>query len=196
MVGADGEQPVFYYDLGSPACYLAAERIMAEFPVVPEWVPVLAHDLGETDYEAERQLLERVAPQVGLQPLRWPRALDSDPREAMLAATYAQHIGRGVSFSIACFRQVFAAGRDIGDRNTMLIAAAACEMHPTAVLRGIGLRSVTEGLHRAARRARADNVERLPAVIVPPAGERPPRHYEGATAVELAAHDFEAPAAP
>jgi len=23
------EQPVFYYDLGSPDCYLAAERIMA-----------------------------------------------------------------------------------------------------------------------------------------------------------------------
>ena len=30
-------QPVFYYDLGSPRCYLLAERIMADLPVLPEW---------------------------------------------------------------------------------------------------------------------------------------------------------------
>ena len=35
-------QPVFYYDLGDPECYLVAERIMAELRVVPEWEPVLA----------------------------------------------------------------------------------------------------------------------------------------------------------
>ena len=68
----------------------------------------------------------------------------------MLAATYAKHIGRAVAFSLARFRQEFAGGRDLGDDSTVLIAAAACEMHPTAVLKGIGLRSVTDGLCRAA----------------------------------------------
>ncbi len=41
MNAGDGHQPVFYYELGSPACYLVAEQIMAELPVVPEWEPVL-----------------------------------------------------------------------------------------------------------------------------------------------------------
>ena len=66
----------------------------------------------------------------------------------MLAATYAKRVGRAVAFSLAAFRQAFAGGRDLGDENTVLIAAAACEMHPTALLKGIGLRSVREALRR------------------------------------------------
>ena len=72
----------------------------------------------------------------------------------MLAATYAKHIGRAVAFSLAAFRQAFAGGRDLGDEGTVLIAAAACEMHPTAVLKGIGLRSVTTALPTRGARAR------------------------------------------
>ena len=53
----------------------------------------------------------------------------------MLAATYAKQVGRTVAFSLAAFRQAFAGGRDLGDTDTVLIAAAACEMHPAAVLR-------------------------------------------------------------
>ncbi len=34
-------RPVFYYDLGSPYAWLAAERINALFPVVPVWEPIL-----------------------------------------------------------------------------------------------------------------------------------------------------------
>ena len=60
----------------------------------------------------------------------------------MRVATYAKGGGRAVAFSLAAFRQVFAGGRDLGDEGTVLLAAAACEMHPTAVLKGIGLRSV------------------------------------------------------
>ena len=48
----------------------------------------------------------------------------------MLAATYAKQFGRAVAFSLAAFRQAFAGGRDLGDEITVLIAAAACEMHP------------------------------------------------------------------
>jgi 2-hydroxychromene-2-carboxylate isomerase len=83
-----------------------------------------------------------------------------------LAATYAKHIGRAVAFSLACFRQTFAGGRDLGDESTVLIAAAACEMHPSAVLKGMGLRSVTTGLQQANDRARAAGVTQLPAIKV------------------------------
>jgi 2-hydroxychromene-2-carboxylate isomerase len=159
-------QPVFYYDLGSPRCYLLAERIMADLPVVPEWEPVLAADLGIQEPEPDREALERLVDERRMQPLRWPRQWPPDARTAALAATYAKHIGRAVAFSLACFRQAFAGGRDLGDESTMLIAAAACEMHPSAVLKGIGLRSVTTGLEQAAARARAAGVTQLPAIGV------------------------------
>ena len=42
----DADQPIFYYDLGSPACYLVAETIMSELPVVPEWEPVHGVELA------------------------------------------------------------------------------------------------------------------------------------------------------
>jgi 2-hydroxychromene-2-carboxylate isomerase len=48
----------------------------------------------------------------------------------------------------------------------VLIAAAACEMHPTAVLKGAGLRSVGESLQRATERARRAGVSQLPAIQI------------------------------
>jgi 2-hydroxychromene-2-carboxylate isomerase len=159
-------QPVFYYDLGSPRCYLLAERIMADLPVVPEWEPVLAVDLGIEVVEPDREALELLVEERRMQPLRWPQQWPPDGRTAALAATYAKHIGRAVAFSLACFRQTFAGGRDLGDESTVLIAAAACEMHPSAVLKGIGLRSVTTGLDQAVARARAAGVTQLPAIGV------------------------------
>jgi 2-hydroxychromene-2-carboxylate isomerase len=166
---ATSTQPSFYYDLGSPRCYLLAERIMAELPVAPEWEPVLGADLGLRERETDRAALERIARERGMQPLRWPRSWPPDAAMATLAATYAKQIGRAVAFSLACFRQAFAGGRDLGDESTVLIAAAACEMHPAAVLKGIGTRAVTESLARAGERARAAGVDRLPAIAV---GER------------------------
>ena len=84
----------------------------------------------------------------------------------MLTATYAKRVGRAVAFSLAAFRQAFAGGRDLGDEGTVLIAAAACEMHPTAILKAIGLRSVRDALSAASHRARAAGVSQLPAIEV------------------------------
>jgi 2-hydroxychromene-2-carboxylate isomerase len=159
-------QPIFYYDLGSPRCYLLAERIMADLPVVAEWEPLLATELRLQEPGPDRDTLERLADEQGIQALRWPQQWPPDARTAALAATYAKHIGRAVAFSLACFRQTFAGGRDLGDESTVLIAAAACEMHPSAVLKGIGLRSVTTGLDRACARARELGVGSLPAIGV------------------------------
>lgn len=159
-------RPIFYYDLGSPRCYLLAERIMADLPEVPEWEPVLAAGLGLSEPEPDRSALARMVDERRMQPLRWPAQWPPQARTAALAATYAKHIGRAVAFSLACFRQTFAGGRDLGDESTVLIAAAACEMHPSAVLKGIGLRSVTNGLDQACARARSASVTSLPAIAV------------------------------
>ncbi len=162
-------EAVFYYDLGSPECYLAAERVSATLPVVAEWEPVLGSELGVTDLAPDRELIERLAAERGLQPLRWPARWPPDTRLAMLAATYAKRIGRTIAFSLAAFRQAFAGGRDLSEQDTLLIAAAACEMHPAAVIKGIETRSISETLEQAVARARRAGVATLPAIQL---GER------------------------
>jgi 2-hydroxychromene-2-carboxylate isomerase len=176
------EQPVFFYDLGDPVCYLAAEQIMSSLPVVPEWEPVLAADLGlrRPDPPDPGQIVRR-ASELGLQPVRWPTAWPPDSRQAMLAATYAKRIGRGVAFSLAAFRQAFAGGRDLSEADTILIAGAACEMHPTAILKAISTRAISDALGQATQRAREVGVRELPALQVAD------RIFTGETALDRAA---------
>lgn len=183
--------PLFLYDLASPECYLVAERVADVLGVVPEWEPVLLADLpgaGALDAfrcASERDIhtseVERRAGAQGLQAIRWPPAWPPDTRLAMSVATYAKQIGRGVAFSLAAFRQAFAAGRDLSEPDTVVIAAAACEMHPAAVLRASQLRSVREALAAATARAHRAGVTELPAVLV--AGQV----LQGAAAPEQAA---------
>jgi 2-hydroxychromene-2-carboxylate isomerase len=160
------DQPIFYYDLGSPACYLVAERIMAELPVVPEWEPVLASQIGSPSPEPDPVTLGRAVAEQGLQPLRLPAHWPPDTELAMLTATFAKRAGRAVAFSLAAFRQAFAGGRDLGDEGTVLIAAAACEMHPTAVLKGVGTKGVRGALRQAGERALVAGASSLPAIQV------------------------------
>ena len=163
MAQAAAAQPIFYYDLGDPNCYLIAEQVNTALPIVPEWEPVIA---SPQRAQVDREHVERRAAELQLQPLRWPREWPPDTRQAMLVATYAKRVGRAVAFSLAAFRQAFAAGRDLGDTDTLLIAAAACEMHPTAVLKGIELRSVAQALAEAGTRAAEAGADRLPAIQV------------------------------
>src|SRR5947209_4042185 len=142
---------------------------MTAFEIVPEWQPVLSGDLGLAGGEVDRDRIEHAAGALNLQPVRWPDRLETDTRQAMLAATYAKRVGRAVAFSLAAFRQAFAGGRDLGEESTVLIAGAACEMHPTALLKGIALRSVRDALREAGERAAGAGVTGLPAIQV---GER------------------------
>ena len=171
-------KPVFYYDLGSPQCYLVAETIMSTLPVVPEWEPVLGSKFAPEALDRAR--IEGLAGRCELQPLRWPAAWPADSAQAMLAATYAKRIGRAVAFSLAAFRQAFAGGRDLADESTILIAGAACEMHPVALRKGIGLAGTATALDAATERARAAGAERLPAIQV---GDRV---YAGLDAIDYA----------
>jgi 2-hydroxychromene-2-carboxylate isomerase len=120
--------------------------------------------LSITPSAVEPDLLARSVLEHGLQPLRLPRRWPPESELAMLAATFAKRGGRAVAFSLAAFRQAFAGGRDLGDEGTVLIAAAACEMHPTAVLKGVAMRSVRAALNDAGRRAQDAGVRSLPAI--------------------------------
>jgi 2-hydroxychromene-2-carboxylate isomerase len=157
----------FFFDLSSPLAYLAAERVNHVLGEVPEWVPVrfdLSFRCAE-EVAAYREDVERTARAQGVQPLVWPEPFPSDSEFAMLVATYAKQIGRAVAFSLAAFRQAFAAGRDLSERDNVLIAAAACEMHPLAVVKGAELRGTRERLDEATEQARAAGVREVPAVV-------------------------------
>jgi 2-hydroxychromene-2-carboxylate isomerase len=169
----DAARPVFYYDLFSPECYLVAERILADMPEA-EWIGIRAAAVPgadtlvgfrcATDREAFFDRIERVAAARGLQPLRWPDPFPADSDFAMRAATYARQIGRAVAFSLAAFRQAFAGGRDLGVPDNVLIAAAACELHPRAVMTGAQMDSVARALDEATALAVSRGVRDVPAV--------------------------------
>jgi 2-hydroxychromene-2-carboxylate isomerase len=160
------QQPRFYFDLSSADAYVAAERSHEVLGVVPEWVPIRMAPAFRCAEEiaSHREDVERRA--AGLQTLRWPDPYPPDSEFALLVATYAREIGRCVAFSLAAFRQAFAAGRDLGDRDTALIAGAACELHPAALIKGAGLRSTRERLDAATAGAIAAGVREVPAIQV------------------------------
>ena len=149
--------------------YLAAERVNQVLGEVPEWVPVRLGEVGpfrcQEEVAAYREDVERAAARQQLQALRWPDPFPADSEWAMLAATYAKQIGRAVAFSLAAFRQAFAAGRDLSERDNVLLAAAACELHPAAVIKGAELRGTRGRLETATQEARAAGVRDVPAVL-------------------------------
>jgi 2-hydroxychromene-2-carboxylate isomerase len=176
------ERATFYYDFNSPYSYLAAERISGLFAQSgleqPEWQPIsFGHILKETGRrpwsfeedrrahfaEIQRRADERDLPEV-VYPDGWP--IENYSLNPLRAAIYAKESGRVVSFTLACFRQVFAAGKDMSDVDNVLIAAAACELHPNAVLKGIETQSVKDKLRAATEEARARGVEGIPTVAV------------------------------
>ena len=181
----------FYFDLASPLAYLAAERVLHTLPGPAEWRPVLARELPggerwatwrcESEREAFREDLARRAVQLGLQPLRWPEPFPCDSALAMRAATYAKSIGRAVPFAQAAFRQAFAGGRNLEELDNVLIAAAACEMHPAAVTRGAELGSVAAQLAAATSEAADLGIIEIPAIVIAR------DVFEGERAVEQAA---------
>ena len=147
----------------------------AELPP-PEWQPILLGGLLQRfdrdswargpDRETEIQEVERRVESYRLQPLRWPDPFPADTLFAMRTATYAKQIARTVSFSLAAFRQAFAAGRDLSQPDNVLIAAAACELHPRAVQSAVNSRGTKDALRAATERAGDLGVIGVPSLVV------------------------------
>ena len=174
------ERAVFFYDLGSPYAYLAAERVNAVFTEagaeVPEWQPILLGGLFQRfdrgswglgpDREAGLREVERRASSYGLPPISWPDPFPGNMLYAMRVATFAKEIGRTVSFSLAAFRQAFAAGRDLSEPDNVMLAAAASEMHPRAIEVAVARDAVKDALRAATERAGDLGVTGVPAIVV------------------------------
>jgi 2-hydroxychromene-2-carboxylate isomerase len=171
---------VFYYDLGSPYAYLTGERIASVFEAAgaepAEWQPILLGGLFKRfgrsswgqgpDRDAGMRECERRAQAYGLPPIRWPEPWPGDMLVAMRTATFAKQLGRTVSFSLAAFRQQFAAGRDLGNPDNVFIAAASSELHPRALETAVATAGVKGALREATDRAGDLGVFGVPTVVV------------------------------
>lgn len=174
------ERAVFYYDLGSPYAYLSAERISGVFNHAgleqPEWQPILLGGLFRTFDRGSWALtearaegiaeIERRAAEYGLPPIVWPDPWPGEMLNAMRVATFAKQTGRTVSFSLAAFRQQFAAGKDLTVPENVMIAAAACELHPRAIESAVKTSIVKDALREATDAAAAAGVFGVPSVRV------------------------------
>jgi 2-hydroxychromene-2-carboxylate isomerase len=179
-VSDSSPRATFYFDLGSPYAYLTAERVSGLFSEAgleqPEWQPILLGGLfrrfersswGEgPEREAGIAEVERRAAEYGLPPLAWPEPWPGNMLFAMRAATFAKQTGRTVAFALAAFRQAFAAGRDLSEPDNVMIAAAACELHPNALLKVVESKLVKNALREATDRAGDLGVTGVPTLVV------------------------------
>jgi 2-hydroxychromene-2-carboxylate isomerase len=175
---------IFYYDFSSPYSYLAAERLSGVFAEAgaeqPEWKPIstafVFREAGKVPWSlqpggpnpADLEEIARRAAERGLPEVKyvegWPD--ESYSLLPIRAAHYAKQAGRVVSFSLAAFRQSFAAGRDLSDLDNVLLAAAACELHPKAVAKAVETRPVKEALKQATDEAIALGATGVPTIAV------------------------------
>jgi 2-hydroxychromene-2-carboxylate isomerase len=180
MAGPSTPRATFYFDLGSPYAYLSAERISGLFTEAgleqPEWQPILlgglfkrfGRDSWANGPEREEGMAEvgRRASAYGLPPISWPDPWPGNTLGAMRVATFAKQTGRTVSFALAAFRQAFVAGRDLSQLDNVLIAAAACELHPRALLKAVETAAVKDALREATDEAAELGVFGVPSLFV------------------------------
>ncbi len=156
----------FYFDLGSPYAYLAAERIDALMPAPVQWQPILlggifaltgrsSWSLGDPQRRDEGMaIVETRARAYGLPPVRWPDPWPSDYLYAMRAATYAFAVGHGRDFAMQAFRDAFQRGTDLSIPANVLAAAEAVGLDAARVQAAVAdpaikqaLRAVTDAAH-------------------------------------------------
>lgn len=138
-------QATFYFDLGSPFAYLAAERMAEVLPEPVAWQPVSlgalfkltgrsSWGLGEpSQRQAGMAEVQRRALLYGLRPIRWPDPWPTNYLFAMRACTFAFQMGRGREFTVQALRHAFQHGHDLGVPEHVLEVAGEVGMDLAAV---------------------------------------------------------------
>ena len=170
----------FYFDVGSPYAYLAAERLDAVLeghgPV--RWQPVLLGGLFKLtgrstwalgDYRRRQRgmaEIERRARGYGIPPIVWPDPWPTDYLAAMRVVTYAFAVGRGREVAERAFRDAFTRGRDLSIRAHVLDAASRAGVDRGAAEAAIGDPEIKAALRDATEAAQARGVFGVPTIAV------------------------------
>ena len=163
----------FYFDVGSPYAYLAAERVDRVLPGPVRWQPVLLGGLFKLtgrsswalgDYRRRQRgmaEIERRARGYGLPPIMWPDPWPTDYLAAMRVVTYAFAVGRGREVVARAFEDAFARGRDLSIKAHVLDAASRAGLDRGEADGGDARSGDQDGAARGDRgRARARRVRR------------------------------------
>jgi 2-hydroxychromene-2-carboxylate isomerase len=168
----------FYFDLGSPYAYLAAERLHMVLPEPVRWQPVLLGGLfklaGRSSWAVgdprRRQdgmaEIERRARDYRLPDIRWPAPWPSDYLFAMRVATFAFTAGRGLEFSRRAFRDAFVRGRDLSIPDNVLAAAQDAGLDPGRAGEAAQDDAIKRALREATAAAHARGVTGVPTLSV------------------------------
>jgi 2-hydroxychromene-2-carboxylate isomerase len=168
----------FYFDLGSPYAYLAAERLYTLVPEPVQWQPVLLGGLFKLtgrsswalgDYrrrQAGMALIERRARHYGLPPIHWPDPWPTDYLAAMRAATFAFSVGRGREFTMQAFRNAFREGRGLGISANVLAAGAQAGLDRGELVQMIDDPPIKQALRDATDAAYELGVFGVPTIAV------------------------------
>jgi 2-hydroxychromene-2-carboxylate isomerase len=157
----------FYFDLGSPFAYLAAERLHNVLDEPIRWQPISLGALFKANGRSSWALddpqrradgmaeVQRRAQRYGLPPIRWPDPWPGNYLMAMRAATFADRAGRGPEFALCALRRAFQHGRDLSAPEHVLEAAGDAGLDPQEVQRAtqddeikLTLREATDAAQR------------------------------------------------
>ena len=99
---------------------------------------------------------------------RWPNGwpVETYSLPALRVAVFAAEVGKVVAFNLAAFRQQFNACRGLNDIDNVLLAAAAAELHPKAVLQTVERDAIKQRLKEATEEAIERGVMGVPTVRV------------------------------
>ena len=162
----------FFFDPGDPLCYVAIERVErlgSEIEWVPAAMPLPAGTLP---------LAERAARLYGL-PLVWPERPAAGRPAVLRAAHYAQEVGAGARFALACARLAFAGGYELEDPGVLMEAAGAAGLDPHELRAAAADASRDAALADASQTLREHSIEELPALRLADG-----RWYSGVSALE------------
>jgi 2-hydroxychromene-2-carboxylate isomerase len=141
----DVPRVTFYFDLGSPYAYLAAERLPKLLPEPVQWQPVLLGGLFKLTGRSSWALgdhrrraagmaeIERRARSYGLAPMRWPDPWPADYLIAMRATAYAFSVQRGREFAMQAYRDAFVEGAELGVAANVFASAGRAGFDAEAV---------------------------------------------------------------
>jgi 2-hydroxychromene-2-carboxylate isomerase len=168
--------PTLYFDLGSPYGYLATERAAGVLGHEAELEPILLGAIFEyrgrgswsqTDARASNvEEVERRAREYGLPPVEWPPGWPPNTLAAMRAATWAKRLGRVREFALAAYRRAFVDGRDLGELEVVVAAAAQAGLPAHELPDAIREPGIKDELRRVTQEAWEAGVVGVPCVRV------------------------------